>query len=353
MNPEEKRTEVDKVVRTIQKKYGLPEDTLVIARASDLPIRGRIPTGILSLDNLLRGGFPMGQFSTVFGCESTCKTTLSYMTIAEAQKMGLVPIYINAEHKFDPEWAQVQGVDLPSLGIISPEGASAEQILDCYIEVVKEYAADLVVIDSVSALSPGAEQDRTMAEDTMALVARILSKFFRKGTGLTSKGNTCCLFIGQTRDTLSPYASKLSSLAGGHALKHMNQFILCTGRKTPQSGNNVTRDTGFIWTIDALKTTGPGEGTRLEYEFKYGMGVDKNSDIINLAISSGILDKGGGGNYTLSPQITSGEEVKVRGYPALVEACMTYMDRIKELVGNTIINNKESSDEGSDSKPDI
>ncbi len=328
----DRRARVDNVVRVIQKKYGLPEDTLVITRGSMILPPVRIPTGILSLDTLMNGGFPMGMFSTIYGDVSTCKTTLAYMTIAEAQRMGLVAVYINAEARYNEEWAAAQGVDTEELYIINPEGASAEQILDAYIAMVKERAVDLVVIDSLNMLAPSSEQKRTMSEDTMALTARILSKFFRKSTGLTSKGGTCCLFIGQIRDTMSEYARKISSLSGGHALKHISQYILCTGRKLPKEGGYLSRKDGFVWTEDAVKTTGPGEGTRLEYDFRYTPGVDKDADVLTTALAMEVIHKGGGGYYIIPTTVTGTEEVRIRGYSNLVEEAIKYMSTIRTMI---------------------
>jgi len=343
---EEKRASVESAVRKIQKKYGDGRGGLMIGMASDIPPTEYISSGLLSLDRVMNGGFPRGHFNVVYGAVGSGKTTLVCMTIAEAQREGLECIYISAEARFSPEWAEHLGVDLTRLHVL-PQGEhiSAEEILDVYIGVAEARAADLIVVDSVSALSPMEELDKAMNEGSMALTPRVLSKFFRKATGVNYAAGICGILVAQTRDTLDMYPRKLDSLTGGHALKHYSQYIIQTSRKNAKEGVNiVSKNDGFVITLDMAKATGPGEGRRLEYEFirattagLSGSGIDTDLDIISIAIEMGIIEKPSSGMYTI-PNSISGEDaeeaLKIRGYSKMMKYILAdgRIDRIKELV---------------------
>jgi len=315
----EKLAKIATVAAAIRKKYELGEESMVIAKASDIQPDPRIPTGIPSLDMLMRGGFPRSKFNLLAGRVGSGKSTLSYNVCAQAQKIGLQAMLINAEERFEPEWAAVQGVDLDTLMIASPrEGSTAEAILDMVILACKERAADLIVIDSVTALSGAQEMKKSMGGDTMALTPRLMSKFFRMVTGVAASAKVCGILIAQERSTLEEYSRRIDEITGGRAQRFYAHYIISTSRKLPQKEHTITRDEGFIMAVDILKATGPGEGTRLEYEFAYGKGIDIDADAINTAIALGSIEKGGSGNYTVGRELTGGEPEKIRGYGNLV-----------------------------------
>ena len=317
-NTPDKRRSVDQVVASIKKRYGLSDTSLVINKGSALAPRERIPTGIYSLDRALRGGFPRGQWSCIYGGVGSCKTTISYMTIAEAQRLGLSVVYIDAEARFNSEWASIQGADTNKLDVVNVmENASAEQVLDLYITVASERAADLIVIDSISGLSPREELDKTMEENSMALTARVLSKFFRKSTGVNSSANICGLLIGQIRATMSQYAPKLDSLAGGNALRHYCEYIVRTSRKNATDANKVTRDTGFIATMNMMKAPGVIP-EQLEFEFRHNVGIDVDADVITRAVKCGVIERSG------ASYIMPGTGEKVRGIRNLMNSMVPY-----------------------------
>lgn len=314
-----KHKAVNRAVNTIKKRYDLDCNSMVIAMASDLDPPEKISTGIIGIDAAMDGGFSTGRFFILSGQVGSGKTTLAYNLCGSAQKVGKTVVFINAEERFEPEWAEQQGVDIESLIVISPRaGTSAEAVLDIFIEIAKDRAADLIVIDSVTSLSGHEEMEKQMDASTMALTPRILSKFFRKAVGITAAAKVCGVFITQVRETMSVYSKKLDSITGGNALKHYAHYILNTSATSYGSSGFLTKDEGFIMNVEFLKATGKGHGTKVKLDFKYDEGILPYSDALNAAIAKNIITLTETGTYIIPSTITGGDELKVRGFAKTV-----------------------------------
>lgn len=278
-----------KVIAESNRKYG--KNTIITA--NDAPDVERIATGIKELDELIGGGVPCGRFSILWGGKSCGKTTAILSIIAEAQKQGKVCALIDAEASFDKAWAKKQGVVLENLVLMSGYN-TAEEALDNFVTLMKEKVVDLLVIDSVSALSPKGEQEtakgkeKSIAEDTMALMARKLSQFFRISAGQVHKSNCAVILIGQTRTNLGGFIA-FDSLAGGHALGHYASLILSfkRGAKTDsptikeynkETEENETVVVGFSSKIriDKTKIDSKIEGSELTIPFMFETGFKEN-----------------------------------------------------------------------------
>lgn len=317
MMNESKRSSINEAIAKMKKKWDLPEDSMVITTANKILPPERIPTGLMMLDNSLDGGFPRGRWNVIVGPEQAGKSSLILRLIGNAQKMGLVPLLIDAEGRFSAEWATTQGVDTDNLEVISPDkGTTAEAILDIYRGVADAKAADLIIVDSISALSPNDEKNKSLSDSTMALVARLLSKFFRIATGANSAGKICAILVAQPRSTLSQYESKMSKLPGGQAIKSYGDYIMYVSRLTPNEKSNITREEGFIMSLDLIKLTGRHSTEELKYEFIFDVGIDPSTDIVKYGISRGIIEYGSAGSWTI--QHKDKEAEKGRGYANLV-----------------------------------
>jgi recombination protein RecA len=323
LSQKEKQRRLDKALSELRKKYKTDKDSVIITTASKLVPKVKIPFGVPSIDIATGGGLDMGRFTTMFGGMGTAKSTLAYKLIASAQSMKLTPMLVDAEHRFSKHWAVVNGVDIDNLYHIEPdEGASAEQILDLYIELAKNRAADLIIFDSISALSPREELDKSLEQNTMALIARDLSRFFRKSAAINSKANICCLIIGQLRASLSLYPRVIDGLTGGLALRSWSQYIICTSKKNLPSKSTIPKGEGFCLTLNILKAAGPG-GT-IELEFKEGLGIDNVIDLINLGINSNVIKRSG--------MMYSFLENKYKGIGAITDAARNNTDMQYQLL---------------------
>jgi len=230
-NPDNKKEEVPidpnlkKVVNELSKSFGHE----IIHFASEEPIKERIPTGIDQIDKLMGGGIPEGMFSIIWGNKSSTKTTLSYLIIAQAQKRGKQCMYIDLEQSFDKIWAEKMGVDLNRL--LVAQFNQAEEAFDSIIKLCNEKCVNLIVLDSIQSLSPSGEKttktgkEKSVEDDTFALLARKLSQFFRMTANGVAKGKVAVLLIGQARTNLSAFI-KLDALSGGHALQHWSAITL-------------------------------------------------------------------------------------------------------------------------------
>ena len=229
--------------------------------------------------------------------------------------MGLRTLYINAEARFSQEWATIQGVNLEELILVDiAKGTSAEDMLQLYIDTAAKDMADVIVLDSITALSPTREIEETMDKESMGLAPAKLSKFFRMCKGYNYAANNgngiCGVFVAQYRDTMDKYSQALAKVPGGHAKDHYAEYIILCGSKAAQETNRVTRDTGFIMTMDFLKTDSRFRN-RIEFEFEHGVGLDPVSDIIDNAIKFGVIEKQPGGYYLWKD--SNSKETRLRG----------------------------------------
>jgi len=252
------------------------------------------------------GGMPRGRIIEIFGPEGSGKTSLCQHTIAEAQKMGGRCAFVDVEHSLDPHWLDVCGVDIGNLIVSQPD--TGEQALDIVEMYVRSGDIDLVVVDSVAALVPKAEIEGEMGDSHMALQARLMSQAMRKLTGSISKSKTCVIFTNQLRDKIGVMFGNPETTTGGNALKYYAaiRIDLRKGETLKENGEAVANK--IKATIKKNKVSPPYKIA--EFEIYYNEGISLLSELIDYAISFGVIEKGGAGWFTFS-------ETKVQGMPNL------------------------------------
>ena len=249
-----------------------------------------IPTGSIALDNALGvGGYPRGRIVEIFGPESSGKTTLAIHAIAEVQKQGGIAAFIDAEHAFDRFYAQNLGVNVDELLISQPD--NGEQALDIADQLIRSAAVDLIVIDSVAALTPKAELEGDMGDNKVGLQARLMSQALRKLTGTISKTNTTCIFINQLREKIGIMFGNPETTTGGNALKfYASVRIDIRKSQSIKDGDNVI---GNEVKVKVVKNKVAPPFRRAEFEIMYGEGICRVGEVVDLGVDFGILEKSG------------------------------------------------------------
>ena len=301
---EEKRKALDAVLAQIEKAYGkgaimkLGED----AGNTDIEV---IPTGCLSLDLALGiGGLPRGRMIEIYGPESSGKTTVALHAVAEAQKLGGVAAFVDAEHALDPVYAKKLGVDLENLYVSQPD--TGEQALDIVDALVRSSAVDIIVVDSVAALTPKAEIEGDMGESHVGLQARLMSQALRKLTAIVNKSKTCVVFINQLREKVGVMFGNPEVTPGGKALKFYASVRIDI-RKT-----DILKDTdgaaGNRTRAKVVKNKLAPPFRQAEFDIMYGEGVSQEGCLIDLGVQYDTIRKSGAWFSYNDQKVANGRE---------------------------------------------
>jgi recombination protein RecA len=300
---DERRQQILATLAQMDKQFGKGQVVMLGSRAA-LPVEV-ITSGSVAIDNALGvGGFPRGRVIEVFGPESSGKTTLTLHVIAEAQKAGGCAAFIDAEHALDATYASKLGVDTENLIVSQPD--YGEQALEIAQALVNSQAFDVIVIDSVAALTPKAEIEGEMGDNHMGLHARMMSQALRKLTASVSKANTCLIFINQVREKIGVMFGNPETTTGGRALKFFASIRTEVRRMTAIKDGEVV--VGNRTKVKIVKNKVAPPFREAEVDIMYGLGISKEGDLLDLGVEQKLLEKSGSWYSYKGERIGQGRE---------------------------------------------
>ncbi len=295
---------LDGVMAQIEKQYGKGAIMRLGQNAGETDIEV-LPTGCLSLDLAIGvGGLPRGRIIEIYGPESSGKTTVALHVIAETQKMGGIAAFIDAEHALDPVYAKNLGVNLDELYVSQPD--TGEQALDITASLVNSKAVDLIVVDSVAALTPKAEIEGDMGDSHVGLQARLMSQALRKLTAITNKSKTCIIFINQLREKVGVMFGNPEVTAGGKALKFYASVRIDVRKSDALKDSDGAYGNHTKAKIVKNKVAPPFKTA--EFDIIYGKGISKGSCLVDLGLQYDILSKSGAWFSYNGEKIAQGRE---------------------------------------------
>jgi recombination protein RecA len=297
--------DIDRALSEIKTKFG--DESIMMLGASPKVDVDAIPTGSIGVDWALGiGGLPRGRIIEIFGPESSGKTTLSLHVIAEAQKKGGICAFIDAEHALDPEYAKKLGVDINSLLVSQPD--TGEQALEITESLVRSGKIDVIVIDSVAALTPKDEIEGDMGQQQMGKQARLMSQALRKLTAIVSKTKTIVIFINQIRMQIGVMFGNPETTTGGKALKFYTSVRIDIRRIAQiKKGDEIM---GGRHRVKIVKNKVAAPFRQTEFDMMYGEGISREGEALALGEKLGVIEKSSGGSYKY------GEQALGRGYDA-------------------------------------
>ena len=324
----------------IEKQFGKGA-IMKLGQAESLKGIGTISTGSISLDHALGvGGVPRGRIIEIYGPEASGKTSLTLHIIAEAQKVGGVAAFIDAEHALDPEYASNLGINLDDLLLSQPD--TGEQALEIVEVLVRSGAVDVIVIDSVAALVPKSELDGDMGDSHMGLQARLMSQAMRKLAGVVSKSKTCLIFINQIRMKIGVMFGNPETTTGGNALKFYSSVRLDIRRIAAlKDGENVI---GNRTRVKVVKNKVAPPFRQVEFDIIYGKGISKIGDLLDLGVAHDIIAKSGTWFSYKENRIGQGRENSKRFLEENPEISAEIEKRLRETLGLTASEKKPEND---------
>ena len=291
-----------------------------------------IPSGSVALDHALGiGGYPRGRIIEIYGPESSGKTTLAIHAIAQAQKLGGIAAMIDAEHAFDRTYAKALGVDLDTLLISQPD--NGEQALEIADNLIRSGAIDIIVIDSVAALTPKAEIEGEMGDNKVGLQARLMSQALRKLTANISKTNTCCIFINQLREKIGIMFGNPETTTGGNALKFYASVRIDVRRTTQiKDGEDAL---GNRTRVKVVKNKMAPPFKKAEFDIVFGEGISHSGEVLDLAVELDIIHKSGSWFSYNEQKLAQGREAVKQLLIDNAELCDEIEAKVREQLKNT------------------